>query len=77
VISQIVLDEEARSVHVHDDAGLGLVVGNVASVLDELREIDLVKGKASDFRDELKYWSQRGSDEEVYYVIRCKKCSTK
>lgn len=48
VVPQVELLEETADQLAEDDAGLGGVVGDVAGVLDELREVDLVEGEAVD-----------------------------
>ena len=53
VVAQVPLAEEARERPGQEHAGLRLVVGDVARVLDELGEVDLVEGEFFDFRDEL------------------------
>ncbi len=53
VVSEIELDEESSNDLAKDDASLGLVIWDVAGVLDELGHVDLVERKALDFRDKL------------------------
>ena len=55
VVAEVELDEEATDELAEDDAGLALVVGDVAGVLDELRHVDVGDVEVSDLGDEL--WS--------------------
>lgn len=54
VVAQIKLDEEAADDLAEDDARLRRVVGDVARVLNELREVDLVQAETADLGDELR-----------------------
>jgi len=54
VVAEVELDEEAGEDLREDDASLGLVVGDVAGVLDELRHVELIGGEAADLGDELR-----------------------
>ena len=53
--------EEAGDGPGQQHAGLRLVVGDVARVLDELGQVDLVEGEAANARDELLGGSVGGS----------------
>jgi hypothetical protein len=53
VVPQVELDEEAGDDLAEDDAGLRLVVGDVAGVLDQLGEVDVRHVEALDFGHEL------------------------
>ena len=53
VVAQVELGVETDNGPAEQDAGLGLVVGNVTSVLDKLREVDFADGEVSDAGNEL------------------------
>lgn len=53
VVSEVVLGEETRGKLTPDNAGLGLVVWDIAGVLDELRQVDVAKVKAANLGDKL------------------------
>lgn len=53
VVAQVELHEEAGDDLAQQDAGLGGVVRDVARVLNELWQVDVVKGEAADFGNKL------------------------
>lgn len=53
VVPEVELDEEASKNLAEEDAGLGRVVGDVASVLDQLREVEVSNVKSLDPWNEL------------------------
>lgn len=53
VVSEIKLDKEAADKLAEDDTSLALVVGDVASKLDELRHVDFGNVEATDLGYEL------------------------
>jgi hypothetical protein len=55
LVSEEILDEEASAQLTQDDAGLRLVVWDVAGELEELGQVDLVESEALDFGIELRH----------------------
>jgi len=54
VVSEVELSEEPDNSPAEEDASLGLVVRNIAGVLDELGEIDLCQREASNLGNKLR-----------------------
>lgn len=77
VVSKINLDEESSEDLAEENTSLAGVVGDVATVLNQLRHVDFPGREASNFRDELKSHrvSLRRSDKDIKEMLLESRCT--